>query len=73
MGTSCSRRGAAFVAGFLAGAWKLDKQKHEAALNVELRARVRPVERRQLKSEAEALLAFMTPATRLRRLNLRAG
>ena len=60
-GTSFAHWGSFFVDGFLAGAWKLKKQRREAALLVEPRRRLRAGERREVVREAEALLGFLAP------------
>jgi hypothetical protein len=69
-GASFSGRGAVFVDGFLAGAWKLTRTTHAATLTVELRTRLGRGQRREVRLEAEALLAFITPAAKARRLEL---
>ena len=72
-GASFTHRGSFFVDGFLAGAWKLTDKKRNATLVVDIRTRKRLAERRQIREEAEALLVFLTPETRTRRLSLQAA
>jgi hypothetical protein len=72
-GDSFRGQGSVFVDGFLAGAWRLDRKQHEATLTVELRTRVGPAERREVRREAEELVAFMTPDARARHLKLRSA
>lgn len=69
-GSAFTHHGTFFVDGFLAGAWKLQQQKRDASLAVELRTRVRQAERKQVEEEAERLLAFLTPEASTRRLRL---
>ena len=61
-------RGVFLADGFIAGAWKLTRTKREATLAVDVRARVRPAQRREVIGEAEALLAFLAPDAAVRRL-----
>jgi hypothetical protein len=68
--SSFAHRGTFLVDGFVAGAWKLGAGNRETTLAVEPRTRLRPRERRELRSEAEALLAFLAPAAPARRLVL---
>jgi hypothetical protein len=67
---SFAHRGAFLVDGFLAGAWRLREEKREATLAVEVRTPIRAGERRRLREEAEALLVFLAPEARSRRLAL---
>jgi hypothetical protein len=69
-GTSFTHRGSFLVDGFLAGAWKLTEKKRDATLVVDVRTRARSAERVQIREEAEALLAFLSPEARARRLRL---
>jgi hypothetical protein len=71
-GTSFTHRGCFFVDGFLAGAWKLTKQKRQATLVVEHRRQLGVPDRRQVAREAEELLAFLVPEGG-RRLELTRG
>ena len=71
-GPAFVHRGAVLVDGFIAGAWKLQRNRNEAALAVELFARVSPSQRRELEVEAEELLAFLVPGARARRLDISA-
>ncbi|HZT15968.1 MAG TPA: winged helix DNA-binding domain-containing protein [Gaiellaceae bacterium] len=70
--SSFAHRGTLLVDGFVAGAWKLAKEKRGATLSVDLRTRVSATERRELATEAEALLAFLAPDARSRRVRLEA-
>lgn len=69
--SSFAHRGTVFVDGFLAGAWRLHDPRREAKLAIELRTRVSARELRDARAEGEALLAFLTPEARTRRLELR--
>ncbi|HEY3922380.1 MAG TPA: winged helix DNA-binding domain-containing protein [Gaiellaceae bacterium] len=60
--------GTLFVDGFLAGTWKLTDPKRDAALEVELRRRVSTPMQKEIRQEAEALVVFLTPEARTRRL-----
>ena len=63
-------RGVFLVDGFIAGAWKLTRTKGEASLAVDVRARVRPAQRREVLGEAEALLVFLARDASTRRVEL---
>jgi hypothetical protein len=69
-GASFTHRGSFLVDGFLAGAWKLAEKKRDATLVVDVRTRAPSAGRVQIREEAEALLAFLTPEARTRRLRL---
>jgi Winged helix DNA-binding domain len=69
-GTAFTHHGTVFVDGFLTGAWRLNAKSHEAALTVELRAPVGRADLKQVASEAEQLLEFLTPQARSRRLSV---
>jgi len=69
--SSFTHRGSFLADGFLAGAWKLTAKSSEATLGVDIRARLRTPLRRQVREEAEALLAFLAPEAPSRRLTLR--
>jgi hypothetical protein len=63
---SFAHRGAVLVDGFIAGAWKLGGNRTEATLEVEIRSGREP----RVREEAEALLAFLRPEARTRRIVL---
>jgi Winged helix DNA-binding domain len=67
---SFTHRGSFLADGFLAGAWKLTATGSETSLAVDIRTRLRSTLRRQVREEAEALLAFLAPEARSRRLTL---
>ena len=67
---SFMHRGAFLADGFLAGAWKLTRTKDESTIEVDIRVRVRPVQRRAILEEAEALIAFLAPEAVARRTQL---
>jgi hypothetical protein len=69
---SFTHRGAVLLDGFLAGSWKLLDSKSDALLAVEIRAKTRPPQRRQIQEEAEAIVAFLAPDARTRRVTLEA-
>jgi hypothetical protein len=60
-GVAYLRRGAFFVDGFLAGAWRLGETNDRALLTIEVRTHLRPTEREQVEAEGEALLGFLAP------------
>jgi hypothetical protein len=64
-------QGTLFVDGMLSGAWRLREASGQATLAVELRVRVSGAQRNEVRQEAEALLLFLTPSARVRRLDLR--
>lgn len=68
--SSFVRQGTVFVDGFLAGAWRLRRERGGATLEVEPRVRLRRAELKALRAEAEQLLAFLTPEARTRALRL---
>jgi DNA glycosylase AlkZ-like len=70
-GSSFAHRGAFLADGFLAGSWKLAKHGSTATLTVDIHAPVRPKLHRQIREEAEALLTFLTPQARNRRLTVK--
>jgi hypothetical protein len=69
-GPAFTHRGALFVDGFLAGAWRHSEKRREASLAVELQLRVAAAELRGVKREAERLLEFLSPDAPTRRVEL---
>jgi len=66
---SFTHRGSFLADGFLAGSWKLaESSRREATLTLDVRARVPSAERRLIREEAEALLLFLTPRAKSRRV-----
>ena len=68
--SSFSHHGTVFVDGFLAGTWRLRTTKGDSRLTVVLHTPVSPVERKQVRAEAEGLLVFLAPEATLRSLEL---
>jgi len=68
--TSFTHHGVVLVDGFVAGAWKLIAAKGEAALEVDLRARTRAAERRDVRAEAMELLGLLAADASRRRVEL---
>lgn len=66
--SSFVHRGAFLADGFVAGAWKLARHGREATLEVDVRTPIQPGPRRELRAEADALLAFLAPDARPRRV-----
>ena len=60
-GVAYLRRGAFFVDGFLAGAWRFGEINNRALLAIEVRTPLTRTERAEVEAEGEALLEFIAP------------
>jgi hypothetical protein len=69
--SSFRNRGVVLVDGFLAGAWKLTREKTHATLEINPHTRPSRQQRADIRQEAEALLAFLSSEAATRRLVLR--
>jgi hypothetical protein len=54
-------RGGVLVDGFVAAAWRIDRDRRRAAMTVTLAQPVSPDERVRIEAEGERLLAFLAP------------
>ena len=66
--SSFRNRGALLADGFLAGAWKLTREKTHATLEINARTHISRQQRADIRKEAQELLAFLSPDAATQRL-----